>query len=97
MAKRSEIVEYCNELLQIKLFKDYCPNGLQVEGNEFVGKIISGVTACQALIDEAINNQADLILVHHGFFWRGENPLIAGMKKNRLKALLTEDINLKDL
>ncbi|MCK5666934.1 MAG: Nif3-like dinuclear metal center hexameric protein, partial [Thiotrichaceae bacterium] len=71
-----------------------CPNGLQVEGKEFVSKIISGVTASQALIDQAIELRADLILVHHGFFWRGENPVVCGMKKNRLKALLTEDINL---
>ena len=94
MVKRKEIVEYCNDLLDVKLFQDYCPNGLQVEGKEFVSKIISGVTASQALIDQAIELRADLILVHHGFFWRGENPVVCGMKKNRLKALLTEDINL---
>lgn len=94
MTKCSEMVDYCNELLQIKQFKDYCPNGLQVEGKPSISKIVSGVTACQALIDQAIDVQADLILVHHGFFWRGENPVVCGMKKHRLKSLLDNDINL---
>ena len=94
MAKYDDIVDYCNELLQIQNFKDYCPNGLQVEGKESVDKIVSGVTACQALIDQAIELEADMILVHHGFFWRGENPVIKGMKKHRLKAILDNEINL---
>jgi len=94
MANCNEIVAYCDEFLQTRLFKDYCPNGLQVEGNNSVAKIVSGVTACQALIDEAIEKQADLILVHHGFFWKGENPVICGMKKKRLQALLSNNINL---
>lgn len=94
MAKRSEIVEYCNELLQVELFKDYCPNGLQVEGKETINRIVSGVTASQALIDAAIEQQADLLLVHHGFFWKGENPVVTGIKKKRLQALLQNNINL---
>ena len=94
MAKREDIVTYCNDYLDIGLFKDYCPNGLQVEGKAAIKKIISGVTASQALIDAAIEQQADLLLVHHGFFWKGENPVLTGIKKRRLQALLLNDINL---
>ncbi|MCU7835211.1 MAG: Nif3-like dinuclear metal center hexameric protein [gamma proteobacterium symbiont of Taylorina sp.] len=94
MIKCSDIVEYCDDLLQTKTFKDYCPNGLQVEGNESVSRIVSGVTACQDLIEKAIEYRADLILVHHGFFWRGENPVVCGMKKLRLQSLLINNINL---
>lgn len=81
MAQLRQIVNYCNEMLRIQDFRDYCPNGLQVEGKAEVKKIISGVTACQALIDRAIEKQADLILVHHGYFWKGEEPVIVGPKK----------------
>lgn len=94
MVKRAEIVTYCDNYLDIGMFKDYCPNGLQVEGKESIKTIVSGVTASQALIDAAIEQQADLLLVHHGFFWKGENPIITGIKKCRLKALLQNDINL---
>ncbi len=94
MYRRKEIVDYCDDFLQVKLFKDYCPNGLQVEGSDTIKKIVSGVTACQALIDQAVELQADMLLVHHGFFWRGEDTIISGMKKQRIKSLLTNDINL---
>ncbi len=94
MTTCAELTSYCNELLEIGIFKDYCPNGLQVEGNSSIFKIISGVTASQALIDAAIQHKADLLLVHHGFFWKGENPILTGMKKRRLKSLLSHDINL---
>ncbi|MGL5948375.1 MAG: Nif3-like dinuclear metal center hexameric protein [Aeromonas sp.] len=83
-----------NHLLEPHAIKDYCPNGLQIEGRPRVKKIITGVTACQALIDAAIAEQADAILVHHGFFWQGEPSLITGMKQRRIKALLAHDINL---
>lgn len=83
-----------NRLLQIERFNDYCPNGLQVEGRPQVQRIVSGVTASQALIEAAIERQADVLLVHHGYFWKGENPCISGMKQRRLKALLTHDISL---
>ncbi|MDD7805413.1 MAG: Nif3-like dinuclear metal center hexameric protein [Endozoicomonas sp. (ex Botrylloides leachii)] len=89
-----EIVDCLNTVLCPQLFKDYCPNGLQVEGRAKVTKIISGVTACQALIDAAIEQQADAILVHHGYFWRGEEAALTGMKKRRLSALLKHDISL---
>lgn len=90
----SELMKVLDGWLKPHLFKDYCPNGLQVEGRENVNKIVTGVTACQALIDAAIERQVDAILVHHGYFWRGEAEPIVGMKKRRLKALLENDVNL---
>jgi len=83
-----------DQFLEIHQFKDYCPNGLQVEGKPEVKKIITGVTACQALIDFAVFNDADAILVHHGFFWKGEGQEIVGMKYKRIKALIDNGINL---
>jgi dinuclear metal center YbgI/SA1388 family protein len=83
-----------NEHLKAPQIKDYCPNGLQVEGRGEVKKIITGVTACQALIDAAITRNADAILVHHGFFWKSEPDVITGMKQRRIKALLDHNINL---
>lgn len=80
--------------LQVSRFQDYCPNGLQVEGKPEIRRIVSGVTASQALIDAAIAEGADAILVHHGYFWRGESAEITGMKKQRLKKLLDHDISL---
>lgn len=94
MINRVDLISYCDEFLETGMFKDYCPNGLQVEGSESISKVVSGVTASQALIDAAIEHQADLLLVHHGFFWKGENPILTGMKKRRLKSLLSNDINL---
>ncbi len=88
------LVDYCNDLLRAEHFQDYCPNGLQVEGRHSISKIVSGVTANQALIDAAIEAKADLLLVHHGYFWKGENPSITGMKQRRLKSLLAHDMNL---
>jgi len=90
----TSLVKYCEELLNVKEFKDYCPNGLQVEGASTVRRIISGVTASQALLDAAVKYDADLVLVHHGYFWRGEDERVTGMKKQRLKTLLTHDISL---
>lgn len=94
MVATTELVSYSNKLLRISECKDYCPNGLQVQGKPNIKKIVSGVTACQALIDAAIAEQADLLLVHHGFFWKGEEQSITGMKHNRIKSLLQHDINL---
>ena len=93
-AQLSEIIDLCEKTLEPIRYRDYCPNGLQVEGAEQVGKIVSGVTASQALIDAAIEHNAQLVLVHHGYFWKGENPQIVGMKRKRLKALLENDISL---
>ncbi|MDH5544064.1 MAG: Nif3-like dinuclear metal center hexameric protein [Gammaproteobacteria bacterium] len=94
MASTSEIVRYTNHLLDIGKFKDYCPNGLQVEGRSEVGHIVSGVTASQALLEKAIEADADMVLVHHGYFWRSEDPAITGIKRRRVQLLLQADINL---
>jgi dinuclear metal center YbgI/SA1388 family protein len=88
------LVSELANFLQVSKFQDYCPNGLQVEGRPQVQRILSGVTASQALIDAAIEMKADAILVHHGYFWRGEAAEITGMKKQRLKSLLNHDISL---
>ena len=88
-------LELClDELLASRQFKDYSPNGLQVEGRAEVQRIVTGVTACQALLDEAVRRQADAVLVHHGYFWGNEAAQIRGMKKRRLQTLLRHDINL---
>jgi dinuclear metal center YbgI/SA1388 family protein len=94
MVDRSTLISYLNEQLQVNQFEDYAPNGLQVEGKNEINKIVTGVTANQALIDAAIAHQADAVLVHHGFFWKGEDARIVGMKKNRIQAILKNDINL---
>lgn len=90
----SLLVAEANRLLQPENFQDYCPNGLQVEGRQTVSKLVSGVTASLALIDAAIEREADAILVHHGYFWRGEDPCISGMKGRRIRRLLQADISL---
>ena len=94
MADLKELTLYTNQYLRISEFSDYCPNGLQVEGSAEIQKIASGVTASLALIEEAIAWGADALLVHHGYFWKGERPEVIGMKKRRLAALLKADISL---
>ncbi len=94
MVNRNELASYCNELLETDQFNDYCPNGLQVQGCASVHKIVTGVSACQALIDEAIQLEADCLLVHHGFFWKGEAAVITGIKHHRIRSLLCNDLNL---
>lgn len=91
---RHALLSYLTELLAPSKIKDYCPNGLQVEGTGHIAKIVTGVTASQALVDAAVAANADVLLVHHGYFWKGENPVICSIKKNRIKALLAADINL---
>ncbi|WP_300005145.1 type 2 GTP cyclohydrolase I [uncultured Cedecea sp.] len=92
--KNSELERLINEKLNSSAISDFAPNGLQVEGRSDVRKIITGVTACQALLDEAVRQQADAVIVHHGYFWKSEPAVIRGMKRNRLKTLLANDINL---
>lgn len=91
---RDALTHTLNELLKPEGFRDYCPNGLQVEGRNEIAAIVCGVTANQALLDLAVNEGADAILVHHGWFWRGESASVTGIKRHRLKTLLTNDINL---
>ena len=88
------IAEYANERLKINLFKDYSPNGLQVEGRAEVGLIVSGVTACRQLIEQAVTAGADLLLVHHGYFWRGEPSVLTGLRRELIRLLLEHDISL---
>lgn len=92
--RNSELEALINQQLDVAAFQDYAPNGLQVEGRENVQRIITGVTASQALLDVAVAQQADAVLVHHGYFWKNESPVICGMKRRRLKTLLANDINL---
>ena len=88
------LIEHLNAYLNAASFKDYAPNGLQVEGKPEIHRIVLGVSASQALIDHACSMGADCILVHHGWFWKGERSEVVGMKQRRLKALLKNDINL---
>ena len=89
-----ELVTYLEGLLQPAKFRDYCPNGLQVEGSAEIRRVVAGVSASQALLDAAVARGADAVLVHHGYFWKGEDGRITGIRKNRLGTLLTNDINL---
>lgn len=94
MVAREELLAYCETLLDCAAWADYAPNGLQVEGGARIERIVTGVTACQALIDAAIEQRADAIIVHHGYFWKNEPPTITGMKYRRIAALVKHDINL---
>ncbi|WP_100657429.1 Nif3-like dinuclear metal center hexameric protein [Alteromonas flava] len=91
---RQALVQYLDNYLNVGKIRDYCPNGLQVEGTPTIQRLVTGVTASQALIDKAIEHDADAVLVHHGYFWKGEDPCVRGMKKQRLAKLLAHDINL---
>lgn len=90
----SDVLSFCDQLLNPADFKDYVPNGLQIAGREQISKIVSAVTASQPVIDQAVSLGADLLLVHHGYFWKNEPPELTGMKKKRIKTLLEADINL---
>lgn len=94
MADRSELVAWLDERLQPRRFTDYCPNGLQVEGRAQVRRLASAVTASRAVIDAAARAGADLLLVHHGLFWRGQDGRVTGWMRQRLASLLANDINL---
>jgi dinuclear metal center YbgI/SA1388 family protein len=91
---RQALLSACTDLLQPARFKDYGPNGLQVEGSETIRHIVSGVTASRALIEAAIEAKADAIFVHHGLFWRGQDGTVTGWMKQRLQLLLAHNINL---
>ena len=90
----TELQDYIGSLLEIGRFRDYCPNGVQVEGKPNVHRIATGVTASQRLIEVATAWRADVILVHHGFFWRNEDAAIVGIKKRRIARLLQNDTSL---
>jgi len=90
----SELNDYIGRLLEVSRFRDYCPNGLQVEGRAEIKRIATGVTASQRLLEAATAWGADAILVHHGYFWRNEDATVTGIKKRRVAHLLRHDINL---
>jgi dinuclear metal center YbgI/SA1388 family protein len=92
--KRQDLTEYLNGFLKISEFKDYCPNGLQVEGREEINKVITAVSASLELFERAVHERADAIIVHHGVIWDSERPLYRGSYRKRLRLLLTENINL---
>jgi dinuclear metal center YbgI/SA1388 family protein len=94
MRCRQDLLQAFDTLLTPERFKDYGPNGLQVEGREAVRKVVSGVTASRALIEAAIARGADAVFVHHGLFWRGQDGRVTGWMKQRLALLLAHDINL---
>ena len=91
---RRALSDYLACLLDINRIRDFSPNGLQVEGRERIARIVTGVTASAALIDAALAEGADAILVHHGYFWRGEDGRVTGIRRQRLKRLLANDLNL---
>ncbi len=90
----NELEIYLNQLLDIAHVHDYCPNGLQVEGRSEVRKLISGVTASFDFLQAAVVAGADAVLVHHGYFWRGENQCLTGMKRRRIALLMEHDVSL---
>lgn len=94
MATRAEVESFLQQLLAPERFKDYGPNGLQVEGRGEIRKVVSGVTASLALINAAIEAEADMILVHHGLFWRGQDGRLTGWLKARVERLMAADVNL---
>jgi dinuclear metal center YbgI/SA1388 family protein len=94
MANRNDIESYLNTLLAVDRFKDYGPNGLQVEGRSALRRVVSGVTASLALIDAAIADGADAVIVHHGLFWRGQDGRLAGWLGERVRRLMAHGLNL---
>lgn len=92
--KRQQLIAELDAFLHPELYKDYAPNGLQVQGKDEVSRIVTAVSATQNVIDQAVALKADALLVHHGWFWRNENPVVVGIKHKRLQTLIGADINL---
>jgi dinuclear metal center YbgI/SA1388 family protein len=92
--QREELNRYLDGLLDVSRFRDYCPNGLQVEGRGEIRRIVSGVTASVDLIEAAHSDGADAILVHHGYFWKGDDPCITGARRARIALLIERELNL---
>jgi len=91
---RTDLHQWLNTTLRPEQFRDYCPNGLQVEGKPTIRRLITGVTASQALLEAALARNADAVLVHHGWFWKNEDPCICGPKRRRLALALAHELNL---
>ena len=94
MVHRRELQDYLAERLDVAGLGDYCPNGLQVEGRHRIERLVTGVTASARFLKAALEAEADAVLVHHGFFWKGEPAVVTGMKAERLRLLLRHDVNL---
>lgn len=94
MVQVDQLSEYTAQFLNVRQFRDYAPNGLQVAGRSQVSKVVAGVSANRLLIEAAIEQQADAIVVHHGFFWKNEDPCLTGWRRERIRLLLQHDINL---
>jgi dinuclear metal center YbgI/SA1388 family protein len=94
MIEPQALAEYCSTLLDVPSFSDYAPNGLQVEGERPISRLITGVTASAALIEAARDEDADALLVHHGWFWKGESPALIGTKGRRVRALMGSGASL---
>ena len=94
MITRCDLTAYLDQFLATQTIADYAPNGLQIEGRPKISRLCTAVSISQSVIQEAIQWQADAILVHHGFFWRGERAVLTGVRRNRIAALLNHDINL---
>lgn len=92
--ERNTLERDLTELLEFQPMGDYCPNGLQVEGKSVIRRVITGVTASQALIDVAVARQADAILVHHGLMWKGDPQVLRGFRKTRMQTVLAHDLNV---
>jgi len=92
--QRKELDAYLEHYLEVAKFRDYCPNGLQVEGRDSIDRLVTGVTASVDLLEAAIAARADAVLVHHGYFWRGEDPRIVGTRRRRIALLIERDLNL---
>lgn len=94
MISLQSLTNYLNDFLTVEDFQDYCPNGLQVQGKDRINKVVCGVTASQALIRAAIEQGADAMIVHHGYFWKGDDPCVIGLLRERLALLLKHNISL---
>ena len=94
MARLTDLIQWCDRTLQTHQFKDYCPNGLQIEGKSEVNRIVSSTTASLHAIEAALDQKADALLVHHGYFWKGEPAPLTGIKGKRIKQLMQADISL---
>ena len=94
MVDRDELNNYCDNYLSVSKYKDYGPNGLQVEGSQTINKIVSGVSANLDLIEQAVVEKADAIFVHHGIFWDNESKVIVGAKRKKIELLIKNQINL---
>jgi dinuclear metal center YbgI/SA1388 family protein len=92
--QRNDLDAYLDQYLEVAKFGDYCPNGLQVEGRARIERLVTGVTASIALLEAAIAMNADAVLVHHGYFWRGEDPRLIGVRRRRIALLMKNELNL---